>query len=95
MALVKWTTPKVVRRHEWQTFSKRELRTMTVLGFKGTPLFGLPALCAVWLAAPSELHWAGIGILCLPILLPLLLGLCFYAGISIGSEYSLDSKGLL
>jgi len=95
MALVKWTTPKVVRRHEWQTSSKRDLRIMTVLGFKWTPLFGLPALCAVWIAALSELHRVGIGVLCLPILLPLLLSLCFYAGTSIGSEYCLDSKGLL
>lgn len=71
MALVKWTTPKVMRRREWETQGKPLLREFAGYCVKWTLLLSLPALYAVWQFAPFALHRVALSIVCVPLLLVL------------------------
>ena len=94
MALVKWTTPKVVRRYEWQTGGKPQLLRLAWYATKWTLLLGLPTLYAVWQFAPFALHKVAVGVLCLPFLMMLQIALPFASSILAGRECRLDNKGL-
>jgi len=94
MALVKWTTPKVVRRYEWYAHGKPELLRMSGYVAKWTLLLGLPTLYALWRMAPAELHRVSMAFLDAPLFLCFYLGIGMKLYISIGRPYRVDSNGL-
>ncbi len=94
MALVKWTTPKVVRRYEWQTEGKPQLLRLAWYAAKWTLLLGLPTLYAIWHFAPTDMHRVSTAFLSVPLFLSLWLGIGMKLLIFVGRPYRVDSKGL-
>ncbi len=68
MALVKWTTPKAVRRYEWQTEHKPILRRLFFFCAGCSVFLCLPLVVWLHFALPSAPHRVVFGVLCAPFL---------------------------
>lgn len=95
MALLKWTTPKVVRRHEWHTEGKPLLLKLIWICLKWGFLLCLPTLYVIWRVMPAEVYRLILPVLCVPGLLLLQLSGHLLTHTLTGRDCRLDGKGLL
>lgn len=92
--MVKWTTPRVVRRYEWHAEGKPGLFLTLRYAAKWTLVLGLPILFAAWRMAPTELHPVCIALFNTPLVLCVYVAITMKLFISVGRPYRVDSRGL-